>query len=173
MEKTPKSNYLENTYICLLAGGSGTRLWPRSRKQTPKQFVPILSRKTLFQETIARAEKLVPSERIFVAANKDYVDDVRRQSPQIPRKNIIGEPEKKNTAMAMGTAAAYIHKRNPQAVIVWIEPHALVVVNGRRGHHQPDQGLCPVMSHTGFCAIIKCQRFPLQPSIAVWPAGSP
>lgn len=118
MEKTSRSDYLKNTYICLLAGGSGTRLWPRSRKQTPKQFVPILSRKTLFQETIARAEKIVPAERILIAANKDYVDDVRRQSPQIPRKNIIGEPEKKNTAMAMGTAAAYIHKRNPQAVII-------------------------------------------------------
>jgi len=118
MVQTSKSDYLKNTYICLLAGGSGTRLWPRSRKQTPKQFVPILSRQTLFQETIARAEKIVPPERIFVAANKDYVDDVRRQSPQIPRKNIIGEPEKKNTAMAMGTAAAYIHKRNPQAVII-------------------------------------------------------
>jgi len=77
-----------------LAGGTGTRLWPRSRKQTPKQFVPILSRRTLFQETIARAEKIVPPERIFVAANKDYIDDVRRQSPQIPRKNIIGEPQK-------------------------------------------------------------------------------
>lgn len=118
MAQTSKSDYLENTYICLLAGGTGTRLWPRSRKQTPKQFVPILSRKTLFQETVARAEKIVPPERIFVAANKDYIDDVRRQSPQIPRKNIIGEPEKKNTAMAMGTAAAYIHKRNPQAVII-------------------------------------------------------
>ncbi len=118
MEKTSNSDYLKNTYICLLAGGTGTRLWPRSRKQTPKQFVPILSRKTLFQETIARAEKIVPPERIFVAANKDYIDDVRRQSPQITRKNIIGEPEKKNTAMAMGTAAAYIHKRNPKAVII-------------------------------------------------------
>ena len=118
MVQTSKSDYLKNTYICLLAGGTGTRLWPRSRKQTPKQFVPILSRRTLFQETIARAEKIVPPERIFVAANKDYIDDVRRQSPQIPRKNIIGEPQKKNTAMAMGTAAAYIHKRNPQAVII-------------------------------------------------------
>jgi len=118
MAKASKSAYLKNTYICLLAGGSGTRLWPRSRKQTPKQFTPILSRQTLFQETIARAKKIVPPERIFVAANKDYIDDVRRQSPEIPRQNIIGEPQKKNTAMAMGTAAAFIHKRNPKAVVI-------------------------------------------------------
>lgn len=162
MEKTSKSDYLKNTYICLLAGGTGTRLWPRSRKQTPKQFTAILGKQTLFQVTIARAEKIVPAERIFVAANKDYIDDIRRQSPQIPRKNIIGEPQKKNTAMAMGTAAAYIHKRNPQAVIINLATdHQIADINtyikvlkaaAKTAYTQDKMvsvGLVPEFAHTG------------------------
>lgn len=110
--------YLKHTYICLLAGGTGTRLWPRSRIKTPKQFAPILGRLTLFQQTVKRIRDLVPLSRVYVITNQRYKKDIQRQVPLIPNKNIIGEPEKKNTAMAMGVAAAWIHKQDPKAVVI-------------------------------------------------------
>ncbi len=108
----------KNVYVVLLAGGTGTRLWPSSRKTSPKQFARLFSKYTLFQETIRRVKGLVPLSRILVITNKDHVSDIQRQEPLIPEENIIAEPEKKNTALAMGVAAAYVHKRNPNAVII-------------------------------------------------------
>jgi mannose-1-phosphate guanylyltransferase len=113
-----KPEYLKHTYVCLLAGGTGTRLWPRSRTKTPKQFAPILSRLTLFQQTVKRVRDIVPLSRVYVMTNQRYVRTVQKQIPLIPNKNIIGEPEKKNTAMAMGVAAAWIYKRDPKAIII-------------------------------------------------------
>ena len=117
MAKTPAA-YLEHTYIVILCGGGGTRLWPGSRKQTPKQFINFFSENSLYKEAVDRAKKIVPVERIFIITNKDYVDEVKREFPQVLKKNIIAEPFKKNTALAMGVAAAYVYKRDPQAVIV-------------------------------------------------------
>jgi mannose-1-phosphate guanylyltransferase len=104
--------------MVVLCGGGGTRLWPRSRKQTPKQFIKLLDDKTLYQEAVERVEGLIPPERIFVITNKRYVDEIKKESPLIPEENIIAEPAKKDTAMAMGVAAAYIHQQDPDAVIV-------------------------------------------------------
>lgn len=117
MAKT-QEEYLKHTYIVILCGGGGTRLWPRSRKKTPKQFINFFSDKTLYQEAIKRAKMVVPVERIFIITNKDYVDDIKKESPEILAKNIIAEPLKKNTALAMGVAAAYVYKKDPKAVIV-------------------------------------------------------
>jgi mannose-1-phosphate guanylyltransferase len=113
-----KPEYLKHTYVCLLAGGTGTRLWPRSRVKTPKQFASIFGRLTLFQQTVKRVRDVVPVSRIFVITNKKYKKDIQKQVPLIPSKNIIAEPEKKNTAMAMGVAAAWIHKKDPEAVVI-------------------------------------------------------
>jgi len=119
MAKTSKNpEYLKHTYICLLAGGTGTRLWPRSRIKTPKQFAPLLDRLTLFQQTVKRIRSLVPLSRIYVITNQRYKKDIQKQVPLIPGKNIIAEPEKKNTAMAMGVAAAWIHKQDPQSIVI-------------------------------------------------------
>ena len=118
MEKPSTENYLDHTYICLLAGGTGTRLWPRSRKSSPKQFSSLFHRHTLFQQTIKRVKDLIPLSRVFVITNDNYVEDIQSQEPLIPEENIIGEPEKKNTALAMGVAAAHIHKKDPDAVII-------------------------------------------------------
>jgi len=117
MAKTPKE-YLNHTYVVILCGGGGTRLWPRSRKKTPKQFINFFSEKTLYQDAIRLAKKVVPIKKIFIITNKNYVDDIRKESPEILKENIIAEPMKKNTALAMGVAAAYVYKKNPKAVII-------------------------------------------------------
>lgn len=105
-------------YVVLLAGGSGTRLWPSSRTTKPKQFAQILGKKTLFQETLERIKDFIPLSQTIVITNKEYVDDIEFQTPQIQKQNIISEPEKKNTALAMGVAAAYVYRQNPNAVII-------------------------------------------------------
>jgi len=112
------TSYLDHTYIVILCGGGGTRLWPRSRSKTPKQFVNFFSDKTLYQEAVKRAKKIVDPRKIFVITNHDYVDDIKKESPEILKENIIAEPQKKNTALAMGVAAAYVLKKDPKAVII-------------------------------------------------------
>jgi len=109
---------LEKTCILIICGGGGTRLWPESRVDTPKQFIKLLSEKTLFQETVKRVEGLVPYERIFVQTVAGYEDEIRDQAPRIPKKNIFVEPMAKNTALAMVYGALMIKKRQPEAVIL-------------------------------------------------------
>lgn len=114
------SEELKNYYAVILAGGGGTRLWPASRKAHPKHLLKLLGDKTLIQSTFERVDGLVPTENIYVITNKSQVKEVSEQLPKIPSKNIIAEPVAKNTAMAMGAAAAVIHSRNPQASIVYL-----------------------------------------------------
>ncbi|MDP3888749.1 MAG: mannose-1-phosphate guanylyltransferase [bacterium] len=105
-------------YVVILCGGSGKRLWPCSRAKTPKQFLKLFGERTIFQDTVARAKRFVPPSKIFLVTNQDYLDEVHDQSPEIPRKNIIAEPVGKNTALAVGVAALYIHQIDPLAVVV-------------------------------------------------------
>lgn len=120
---------LKHTYVVLLAGGAGTRLWPTSRSQTPKQFNKLFGRHTLFQETIRRVKGLVPLSRVFVITNKDYLDEIEQQEPLLVEKNIIAEPVKRNTALAMGVAAAYVYKKDPDAVIINLATDHLITEN--------------------------------------------
>ena len=109
---------LNHLWTSILCGGGGKRLWPRSRLEKPKQFIRLFGKKTIFQETIERVKPLVPPERILVITNFDYVDEVREQAPEIPRKNIIAEPQARNTALAMGIGAVYIKNRDPSGIII-------------------------------------------------------
>jgi len=109
---------MNNLYVVVLCGGGGTRLWPRSRTKNPKQFINITSRKTLYEEAIDSIGDLVPPERILVITNHKYVKEIKKLSPKIPGVNIISEPEKKNTALAMGVASAYAYYLNPEAVVI-------------------------------------------------------
>lgn len=166
-----QEEYLKHTYIVILCGGGGTRLWPRSRKETPKQFINFFSDKTLYQETIKRAEQLVPYERIFIITNKDYVDDIKRESPEVLEKNIIAEPMKKNTALAMGAAAAYVYKKDAEAVIanfasdqtvVGLKKAAKVSLASAKTAYKNDilvsVGIEPTFPHTGLGYIQSGER---------------
>ena len=111
-------SHLDHTFAVVLAGGGGTRLWPKSRKKTPKQFLKLTGDETMLQVTANRFAKLVPWERIIVVTTSQYQDMVRDQLPEIPSENVIAEPAKRDTAMAMLTGALYAKSKDPEAILV-------------------------------------------------------
>lgn len=106
------------TYAVIMAGGVGSRFWPRSREKMPKQFLKIFSEKTLIQETINRVTKLVDKENIFIVTNKIHKNETKNQIPDIPHDNIIIEPFGRNTAACIGLASILIHNFQPDAVTI-------------------------------------------------------
>ena len=109
---------MEHTYAVIMAGGGGTRLWPVSRKQTPKQLLPLLGkRETLFQSTVARLEALFPPEQILVVTVAEQAREMQKQVPAIPVENYLIEPAPRGTASVVGLAAAVLQKRDPQAIM--------------------------------------------------------
>jgi mannose-1-phosphate guanylyltransferase len=107
----------EHTYAVIMAGGGGTRLWPVSRKESPKQLLPLLGKETLFQSTVTRLENLFPPERILVVTVDEQARVMREQVPSIPNENYLIEPAPRGTASVVALAAAVLHKRDPQAVM--------------------------------------------------------
>jgi mannose-1-phosphate guanylyltransferase len=100
-----------------MAGGGGTRLWPISRKETPKQLLPLLGKDTLFQTTVARLEGLFPPERILVVTVAEQAREMQKQVPSIPVENYLIEPAPRGTASVVALAAAVLQKRDPQAIM--------------------------------------------------------
>jgi len=107
----------EHTYAVIMAGGGGTRLWPVSRKETPKQLLPLLGKETMFQSTVARLEKIFPPERILIVTVEEQAREMREQVPSIPNENYLIEPAPRGTASVVALAAAVIKRRDPQAVM--------------------------------------------------------
>lgn len=102
-----------------MAGGIGSRFWPMSRNAFPKQFLDILgSGRTLLQKTFDRFTRICPQENIFIVTNESYVDLVKQQLPDIPHKNILGEPLRRNTAPCVAYASFKIAAENPDANVV-------------------------------------------------------
>jgi mannose-1-phosphate guanylyltransferase len=108
---------MEHTYAVIMAGGGGTRLWPISRKETPKQLLPLLGKETLFQGTVARLEKLFPPERILIVTVAEQAREMQKQVPSIPVENYLIEPAPRGTASVVALAAAVLQKRDPQAIM--------------------------------------------------------
>src|SRR6202451_1202296 len=96
-----KANY----YGLILAGGRGTRLWPRSRKRHAKQVLHVTGERSLIQATVDRLTPLIPPERIWILTNDFVRDEIVRQLPGVPAHQIIAEPAQRNTAPAIGLAA--------------------------------------------------------------------
>jgi mannose-1-phosphate guanylyltransferase len=112
-------NYKDHLYAVILAGGGGTRLWPRSRNKTPKQFLKLFNNKTLTQITARRFNKILPWEKIFcVTVSEEYKDEIKREIPDFISNNIIVEPARRETGPAHGLGAAIIHNLDPDAVII-------------------------------------------------------
>jgi len=100
-----------------MAGGGGTRLWPVSRKEKPKQLLPLLGQETLFQSTVKRLEELFPPERILVVTVEEQAREMRLQAPDIPEENYLIESSPRGTASVVGLAAAVLHKRDKDAAM--------------------------------------------------------
>lgn len=107
----------EHRYAVIMAGGGGTRLWPLSRKDRPKQLLPLIGQETLFQSTVKRLRGLFPPERIFVVTVEDQAREMMQQEPDIPAENYILEPAPRGTASVVGLAAMELKKRDPDASI--------------------------------------------------------
>ena len=104
-------------YGLILAGGRGTRFWPRSRRNRAKQVLPIAGEQTMIQATVERLRPLIPPERIWILTNAHLRDEVVRQLPEVPEKQILAEPAQRNTAPAIGLAAEILATLDPEAVM--------------------------------------------------------
>ncbi|MBI3512239.1 MAG: mannose-1-phosphate guanylyltransferase [Bacteroidetes bacterium] len=108
-----------NRYCVIMAGGVGTRFWPMSRTNHPKQFIDVLGTgETLLQATFSRSLRICPAKNILVVTNEHYKKLVKQQVPQIPEENILCEPARKNTATCIAYATWKINSINPDAIMV-------------------------------------------------------
>ena len=108
---------LDHYFALIMAGGSGTRLWPLSRQARPKQALRLVGNRTLFQLSVERTAPLFPPERTFVVTAMEQVGMLLRQVPDLPGGNFIVEPVQRGTASAIGLAAIYLRHHDPDATM--------------------------------------------------------
>ena len=104
-------------YGLILAGGRGTRFWPRSRKRTAKQVLNVVGERSLIQATVDRLAPVIDPERIWVLTNDHLRDIIIKQLPGVPQRQILSEPMQRNTAPAIGLAAQILQAQDPEAVM--------------------------------------------------------
>ncbi len=158
-----EESYKDHLYVLIICGGAGTRLWPRSIKQTPKQFLEkFYGQTTLFRQTVERAKLLTSPDKIFVITVAGYEDEVLSQAKDILPQNVIAEPVGKNTAMAIGVGSAYVKKIDPKAVIAnfwadavieqndkFVEKLSLAAKTAFEGNYLVAVGIKPTFPHMG------------------------
>jgi mannose-1-phosphate guanylyltransferase len=146
-----------------MAGGSGTRLWPLSRADRPKQILPVVNGRSLLQLSYDRLRGLFPPERIFVCTGAAHAKAVLENLPEMPRENLLGEPMGRDTANAIGFSAAVLQRRDPDAVCAVvtadhvIEPvaqfqqslNSAFQVVAERPRSLVTFGILPTYGHTG------------------------
>lgn len=110
----------------IMAGGKGTRFWPLSTEKKPKQFLNLIGEETMIQMTVNRIKPIIPIERIFVCTGQMYVDLVREQLPELPKRNIIVEPEGRNTAPCIALSALVIKRYYKDATMVVLPSDHLI-----------------------------------------------
>src|SRR5258708_16943699 len=109
-------------HAVILAGGRGTRFWPRSRTRTPKQLLNIVGEETMLQQTVARLKPLIPSGRIWTVTNMEQAAAVRNQVPTEARKRVLTEPTGRNTAVAIGLAAIHVRHAASRDALMAVLP---------------------------------------------------
>lgn len=124
--KQVPSTVTSSIYVLILAGGSGERFWPLSRKSRPKQLLALFSGNTLLEDTLARLDGLVPRENILILTNRDQEKAVRELAADLPAENIVAEPAKRDTAAAIALGVAWISLRDSMATMVVLPADHLI-----------------------------------------------
>ena len=121
-------NKFNDTQVIIMAGGIGSRFWPMSTPNYPKQFIDVMGMgRSLIQLTVDRLKPICPVEHMWVVTNEKYISIVKEQIPDIPVDNILAEPEARNTAPCIAYACWKIQKQHPDANIVVTPSDALVI----------------------------------------------
>ena len=105
-------------FATIMAGGTGTRFWPASRKSNPKQLLKLVGDQSMLQSTVDRMEGLCESDQLLIVTNQSLVEPIATQMPGLPSDCVIGEPAKRDTAPCVGLAAALVAAKNPDATMV-------------------------------------------------------
>jgi mannose-1-phosphate guanylyltransferase len=121
-----QNRVFEHAYSVILAGGSGTRFWPLSRRKQPKQLLRLFGEKTLLTQTLERIEPLIPPERIYIFTNQAIRNAVQKEVPQVFPQQIVAEPVSRNTAPALGLAAFEILSRDPEGLMIVLPSDHLI-----------------------------------------------
>jgi mannose-1-phosphate guanylyltransferase len=108
---------MEHVYGLILAGGRGTRFWPKSRRHTAKQVLRLFGDRSLIQQTVDRLRPVLPPDRIWILTNDHLRDQIVRQLPEVPKRQILAEPVPRNTAPAIGLAAQILHGLDPESIM--------------------------------------------------------
>jgi len=150
-------------YPVILAGGSGTRFWPRSRKSMAKQVLALNGKESMIQQTVARLAPMAPLENFWVITNELLQGVIRKQLPKLKKEQVIAEPEPRNTAPAIGLAAFLLLKNDPDAVIgMFPSDHVIAdekkfrmglkraIVTAAAGENIVVMGIQPARAETGY-----------------------
>ncbi|MBN1399932.1 MAG: mannose-1-phosphate guanylyltransferase [Anaerolineae bacterium] len=154
---------LDDVHITILAGGSGTRLWPQSRKGRPKQLLALDGSRSMLQRTVDRVRPLLPPERIYILTGPEYAEAIAAQLPELPEENIFLEPSPRGTAPCLGLAAMKIARRHESRSIM-VSLHAdhviadetrlrqclVAAANKAREGYLVTVGIMPTGPETGF-----------------------
>ena len=151
-------------YCVIMCGGVGSRFWPFSRQEMPKQFHDLFgSGNTLLQSTFERIREIVPPENVIIVTNRDYLSIIREQLPEVRQENILLEPDRRNTAPCLCWAAHHIYARDPEASTVVLPSDHLILKEAafreallrgfefvEGGDRLLTLGIRPTSPHTGY-----------------------
>ena len=166
-------------YVVIMAGGSGTRLWPLSRQGTPKQLLRLLDGKSLLRIAFERVLSLVPAERVFVCTGAAYAEAVAADLAEVPAGNILGEPEGRDSLNAVAWPTAVIARLDPEAVIAQVTADHVIepvevfaevlerafAVAEADGEALVTLGVVPTSAHTGFGYLHRGPELPDTPGV--------
>ena len=163
-------------HAVILAGGRGTRFWPRSRLRSPKQLLNIVGRETMFEQTLARLLPVFPYSRLWVVTNAEQARGVRRIAPRLKADHILAEPLGRNTAAAIGLAAFHLARRHGDAVMAVLPADHFIADAARyrtvvqsaialaaRGPNLVTLGIPPTRPETGYGYIERAGPIPHPP----------